>query len=129
MKVIKGILFAVIYTVGYVFLAMMVTGGGHGNFIAMLLIPLWIFNFVALILLTWLESKIIQIFFVIMMLLYYAIIFFMLNEAWDDKKAITHPHASGLLIPAIWFLLGQVIIWAVFFKKTRERNSLINAAL
>jgi len=73
MKIIYGILFAVVYTVVYAFLAILSTGGGHGNFILLLPLLTWAFNFVALVLLTRLESQMIRIFFVVMMLAYYII--------------------------------------------------------
>lgn len=117
MKIIYGVLFAIIYTVGYVFLGIMVTGGGHGNFIVFLPVLTWFFNFIALFLLGKLESQRVRIYFVVMMLVYYTINLFILYPAFSDKKMVTHPHASGLLIPASWFLAGQLIIWAIFFKE------------
>lgn len=118
MKIVYGVLFAVIYTVVYVFLAMLVTGGGHGNFIGMIPVNItWLLNFAALISLTQLKYKIIKILFVVMMFAYYAWLFFMLSEASTNKKMITHPYAGQLLIPAVWFITGQIVIWAMFIKK------------
>ncbi len=101
MKIIYSVLFAVIYTAGYVFLAALSTGGGHGNFIVLLPITTWLFNFVALFLLYRLENQIVRIFFVVMMLVYYALNFFILIPALSDIYMVTHPHAEGILIPAI----------------------------
>ena len=62
MKIIRNILFGVIYTVIYFFLAVMGTGGGHGNFYLLFPLPTWIFIFIALILLTRLENSLVRIF-------------------------------------------------------------------
>jgi hypothetical protein len=59
------------------------------------------------------------------MLVYYGWLFFILTAA-GDKKMITHPYAAQLFIPAGWFLLGQIIIWALFFKKIKEVDNPIN---
>ena len=102
MKTTYSILFAVIYTIVYVFLAMLATGGGHGNFIVMVPVNItWILNFAALILLTQLKYKIAKLLFIVIMLGYYVWLFFMLSKASTDKKMITHPHAGQLLIPAL----------------------------
>ncbi|MDQ4121131.1 MAG: hypothetical protein M3209_06770 [Acidobacteriota bacterium] len=124
MKLIKGILFCLIYTIGYVFLALASTGGGHGNFIVMVPVNItWAFNFAALILLTQLKYKITQFIFVILMLVYYGLLLFMLAEASTHEKMLTN--YAALLIPTLWFLSGQVIIWAVFFKKLKGINSIV----
>ena len=56
MRLLTSIILGIVYTVGYIYLALIVTGGGHGNFTALLLIPTWIFNFTALFLLTKLKN-------------------------------------------------------------------------
>jgi hypothetical protein len=122
MKIIYGVLFAVIYTTVYFFLAFFSTGGGHGNFIVLLPLTTWLFNFVALFLLARLDSRTIRIFFVVMMLVYYTFNLFILYPALSDIHMVTYPHAEGILIPAVWYLLGQLILWTVFFKEVLNQK-------
>lgn len=119
MNLTYSILFGVVYTVGYVFLALLATGGGHGNFISLMFIVTWVFNFAALFLLARLETSIVRIFFVVMMSLYYLINLLILFSASKDEKALTQPLA--LLNPAIWYISGQIFIWAVFFRQIRDK--------
>lgn len=121
MRIIYGILFAIIYTLSYVFVAMLSTGGGHGNFIVMLPVHItWLINFIALILLTQLKHKIMRIVFVVIMAAYYAALLYMLSNALNDpdipyKKLVTEP--SGVVFSTAWFIAGQLIIWALFLRK------------
>lgn len=119
MNLLYGVLFALIYTVGYVFLAMMVTGGGHGNFIVMAPVQIsWTFNFAALILLMQLSHKPARIAFVLLLFVYYVLLFYTFKNAPKDKKMITH--VPSLFIPAVWFAAGQAIMWAQFFRKIKK---------
>lgn len=117
MKIIFYVLFGIVYTVGYFFLAVMGTGGGHGNFILLLPLLPWLFNFVALFLLTRLETQLMRIYFALMMFVYYGLNLLILSSASEDPDMVTFHYPANFLIPAAWFILGQIIIWAIFFKK------------
>jgi hypothetical protein len=121
MRLLPSILFAVVYTTGYVFLSLLSTGGGHGNFISLLPIPTWIFNFAALFLLARLDRQIVRVFFVVMMLTYYFLNSLLLLEASDDKYYFTN--FTGLIVPALWHLAGQAIMWAVFVREVIKSKS------
>ena len=122
MKSFGYILFGLAYTLIYFFLALMSTGGGHGNFIVLLPSITWLFNFVALGLLTKLKSEMVRIYFVVMMFVYYGITLLILYPASKDIKMVTHPHAEGILVPAAWYLLGQLIIWALFYREIKNHK-------
>ena len=133
MKIFYGVLFAVFYTVSYVFIAMLSTGGGHGNFIVMVPVNItFAINFIALILLTRLKHKIMRIVFVVIMLAYYAALFYMLSNAGymlgdaeiPYKELVTEP--SGVITSAVWFFAGQLIIWALFIRKILELRTAEN---
>jgi hypothetical protein len=120
MKWIKGISFAVVYTFGFLFLAISATGGGHGNWILLFPIITWVFNFAALILLANLESERRAIFFVVTMLIYYVLTFSLLIAGAGDAE--TKTRLDALWLPAVWYFAGQCIIWVVFFQKRRKLN-------
>ncbi len=122
MKLVGYLLFGIVYTFIYVVLAGAATGGGHGNFIVLIPMIPWIFNFVALILLTKLKSEIVRICFVVLMLMYYGFNALILYPASQDIEMVTYPHAESIFIPAAWFLLGQVGIWVLFFREIRNRK-------
>ena len=124
MNLLNNIIFAIVYTVGYVFLALLSTGGGHGNFITLYLIPTWIFNFVALFLLARLKNRFTKILFVVLMATYYLLnITILINGFYDKEEKI---YTSSLVVPIIWFVAGQLVLWSVFLREianTQPNNS------
>jgi hypothetical protein len=122
MKLRYNILFGVVYTVGFVLLALFEINGGNFNSFGILLILIltWTFNFVALFLLTQLETASSRIFFVIMMVVYYHINFLLFTEAARDDGILNQ--LLILLKPMLWFVLGQIFIWAIFFKQIRNKT-------
>jgi hypothetical protein len=126
MKIVRNILFGVIYTVIYFFLALMSTGGGHGNFFLLAPLMSWILNFVALILLTRLESLLARIFFVVSMLLQYLITLLILLNVKDHIVEDWNRVAGreGIYVTVSFYLLGQIIIWLLFFKSIRNQQTL-----
>ena len=121
MRLLTSIIFGIVYTVGYIYLALIVTGGGHGNFTALLLIPTWIFNFIALFLLTKLKTQMMKVFFIVLMSVYYLVNFLILLGRYTDKE--TNTHFSSVAIPIIWYISGQLIIWAVFIRESVNAKS------
>jgi hypothetical protein len=126
MKVIYAALFGLIYTVVYFFLAVMSTGGGHGNFFLLTPATGWIFIFIALFLLTRLKSLFSHIFFVGIMLAHYLIILLFLLSLNDEitKDWSRVAGREGILITTGFYLLGQLIIWFFFFKSVRNHQVL-----
>ncbi len=126
MKIVSAILFGLIYTVIYFFLAVMSTGGGHGNFF--LLAPLWgwIFIFVVLFLLIRPSSLLTRILFIVSMLAHYAItlagVFSVRDEVVKDWNRVVG--REGIFITVGFYLLGQIIIWIIFLKTTRNSQTL-----
>lgn len=108
------ILFGLIYTVGYFFLALMSTGGGHGNFYILLPLIPWFLLFVPIFLFGKLNDLVSRIVFVLVMLTNYAVIMiFLLNYSFTEDKGWTQNHFPYPTV--IWYFAGQLIIWAEFF--------------
>lgn len=115
-----------IYTVIYFFLAVMSTGGGHGNFFLLAPATGWIFIFIALFLLTRLKSLLIRIFFAVLMLAHYGIILLILLGIKDDIMEDWNRAAGreGVFITVGFYLLGQLIIWFLFVKSIKNQQVL-----
>ncbi len=73
-----SIIFGFIYTAGYLFLAVLSTGGGHANFYILLPLTSWLFLFVALFQLGKLNDLVKRITFVLVMAIHYGIIVILL---------------------------------------------------
>ena len=126
MKLMYAALFGLIYTVVYFFLAVMSTGGGHGNFFLLTPITGWLFIFIALFLLTRLKSLFSHIFFVGIMLAHYLINLLLLLSFKDEiiKDWNRVAGRTGIIITIGFYLLGQLIIWFFFFRSVRNHQVL-----
>lgn len=126
MKVIGIILFGIIYSLIYFFLAVAATGGGHGNFYLFSPFATWLLIFIALFLLKRLESLVSRIFFIGLMLVHYVFTFLI---CLGMKEGITKDfnRASGMetfMFAGGVYLLGQLIIWVIFFNTIRNQKPL-----
>lgn len=126
MRLTYAVLFGLIYTVVYFFLAVMSTGGGHGNFFLLTPIVGWLFIFIALFLLIRLKSLFSSVFFVSTMLAHYVIILFLLLSIRDEilKDWSRVAGREGIFITVGFYLLGQLIIWLFFFRSIRNQQVL-----
>jgi len=126
MKGMYAALFGLIYTVVYFFLAIMSTGGGHGNFFLLTPVTGWIFIFIALFLLTRLKSLFSHIFFVGIMLAHYVINFLLFLSFKDEitKDWSRVAGREGILVTTGFYFLGQLIIWLFFFKSVKNHQIL-----
>jgi hypothetical protein len=125
MKIIRNILFGVVYFVIYLFLAVMGTGGGHGNFYLLSPLSTWIFILIALALLTGIKSSLARVFFVVLMTAHYVITFFICLNV-KEKIIKDWNRASGVetaLVVGGFYLLGQLIIWLLFFKSIKNQKA------
>ncbi len=120
-KIIHKILFGFIYTVGYFFLALLSTGGGHGNFYLLLPLIPWILLFVAIFLFGKLDDLFMQILFVTVMIVHYSlIIFFASDYQFAEDKGWTQHYFPYTAI--IWYIAGQIILWLMFFGELIQRK-------
>ncbi len=126
MKIIRNILFGVIYTVIYFFLTLAGTGGGHGNFYLLAPLHTWIFIFIALVLLTRLENFQARVFFVVLMIMHYVITLLIclgikerIIKDWNRPSGVE----TVLFVGGV-YLLGQLIIWVVFLNTIRNKKAL-----
>ena len=114
-KAIFKILFGLIYTLGYFFLAILSTGGGHGNFYLLLPLIPWLLLFVPIFLFGKLNDSVKQIVFVLVMITHYlvsAIFLFNYSFAEDRGWKIRFPYEVFA-----WYLAGQLVIWVNFFDE------------
>ena len=118
-------LFGIVYTFGYFFLALLSTGGGHGNFYLLSPALPWLLLFIAIFLLGKSDDSQVRIFFCGVMAVHYGLLIFLLsNYSFDEDKGWTR---HGLpYVPIIWYLAGQAIIWAMFFSEMRKGEGEIN---
>ncbi|MCY7347493.1 MAG: hypothetical protein LH614_14915 [Pyrinomonadaceae bacterium] len=114
--IIYKFLFGIIYTVGYFFLAVLSTGGGHGNFYLLSPALPWLLLFIAIFLLGKLNDLQMRIFFCGVMAVHYGLLIFLLsNYSFSEDRGWSR---YGLpYVPIIWYLAGQAIIWAIFFSE------------
>ena len=130
MRLKKIILFGLIYTLVYFFLAIQSAGGGHGTFIFFAPLFTWILLFPALFLLTRLNRGFInKVLFVVLMLIHYVHIIFFLSPLFSldiDKGTIKvwEQYPGAILITAAWYLIGQLMIWIFFYKAVRKQELL-----
>ena len=109
-------MFGFIYTVGYFFLAVLSTGGGHGNFYILLPLIPWLLMFVAIFLFGKLSELLNRIIFVLVMIMHYGIIALLLfSYDFADDKGWTKNHFPYPAV--IWYLAGQLIIWTELFNE------------
>lgn len=116
---IYKLLFGVVYTVGYFFLAILSTGGGHGNFYLLSPALPWLLLLIAIFLFGKLNDLQMRIFFCGVMAVHYGLLVFLLsNYSFAEDKGWSR---HGLpYVPILWYLAGQGIIWMVFFSETRN---------
>lgn len=126
MKLIYKVLFAVVYTIGYFFLALLSTGGGHGNFYLLSPALSWVFSLIAVLLLGRMNYLAWRIFFIGVMAIHYLLIcFVLLNYPFSEDKGWTR---YGLAyIPIVWYVVGQIFIWAKFISEIINGERKIDA--
>jgi hypothetical protein len=85
----------------------------------------WVFLFIALFLLHVSESKIVIF---IMMIAHYGLTLICLSNYWNDSYRGKSSFMLGwegqrglMIITFAWYLLGQIIIWVMFFKMQRNQ--------
>ena len=126
METLRNVLCGVIYTVIYFFLAVMSTGGGHGNFFLLIPITTCILVLVALFLLAKLDNFIARVFFVGLMLLHYAATLLLLFNIRDliAEDLSRGAGRAGIFVTTIFYLIGQLTIWIAFFKSVKNHKEL-----
>jgi hypothetical protein len=126
MKTFRNILFGVIYTVIYCFLAIISTGGGHGNFFLIMPFVTWLPIFIALCLLGFLEDPDARIYFVVLMLIHYGVTLFlflgMKQNIINDWNRVAG--RTFIFITSGFYLFGQLILWVGFFRSARNYQEL-----
>ena len=118
------VLFGLIYTVIYCFLAFWNVGPeGKGTTIFFAPILPWVFFLIALIILKKADDLMNRIFFVGVMIAHYGLTLLFLYAAssgtyrgktnfmwgWEQQPDL-------FVLTVIWYLLGQIIIWSAFLK-------------
>lgn len=114
---VSKLLFGIIYTVGYFFVALLSTGGGHGNFYVLLPLIPWLLLFVPIFLFGKLEDLQKRIIFILVLAIHYGLLIMILSEY--DYSADKGWVNNNFPFPAlIWYLAGQLLIWTEFFNET-----------
>jgi hypothetical protein len=120
-KTLLKILFGLVYTAGYFFLAILSLGGGHGN--SYLLLPgvAWPLIFAAIFLLGRLHDSPTRAFFLGVMVAHYGVLLLFLSEyRYEDDAAWTKFHYVPF-VPILWYLFGQAAIWLAFFSEIKGK--------
>ena len=118
-RILFSIIFGFIYTAGYLLLAVLSTGGGHGNFYILLPLIPWLLLFAALFQLGKLNDLVKRIAFVLIMAIHYGIIIMLLAgyDFADDKGWNKHYFPY---LPVVWYLGGQIIMWRMFAVEVKQ---------
>lgn len=130
------LLIFIIYTIVYFFLALLSTGGGHGNFI-FFLAPLvtWICPFAAICLSNKLNNKTIRLMFVLLLLVHYFVIgmniyVYLQDKYWQKDQTIWGNYLFGQIFLIALYFVGQVYIWSFLFRKNNlveeQENTFLN---
>jgi hypothetical protein len=127
------ILFGVIYSLVYAFLAIaLINPEGTGSGIFLIPLITWFFLLVVLYLFGRLESSRNRIFFIVFMLAHYITNFVLAQSVWNhsywdisykgkSRLTATWEHEPSIIFFLItWYLLGQLIIWIIFYKEVKN---------
>lgn len=118
-RILFSTIFGFIYTAGYLFLAVLSTGGGHANFYILLPIIPWLLLFGALFQLGKLNDLVKRISFVLLMTIHYGIIIILLaGYDFAGDKGWTKHYFPYLAV--VWYLVGQIIIWLMFAVEVKQ---------
>lgn len=135
MKTSYKILFGIVYTLVYAFLAIaMINPEGTGTGIFLVPLLTWGFLFVVLYLLGRLESLRARIFFTLLMAVHYSVNLLLASNFWDTPYnggssaykgkskllADWEREPSLILFLVAWYVLGQVFIWVMFSREVRR---------
>lgn len=120
MKILWGVVFAGIF----LFLAFRAAGYGHGSYIffsAAMPYGLGLLIYPMLFVLTeYFDSAVFKVIFFLTVIVHYVItIAFVLLWWHEDVPYLIKTWSvspTSILLPLIWYLLGQVFIWLLFFK-------------
>jgi hypothetical protein len=131
MKTRYKVLFTIIYTVVYLFLAIgSVNPEGTGTAIFFAPFITWLFLFVVLYLSSRLEDFRNRILFVLLMMAHYLVNIYFIFAVWDDSykgesrlARMWELQPKFILLTVTWYLLGQLIIWILFFKSIKNYPS------
>ncbi len=122
--------FAVVYTLGYFFLAIGSTGAGHGTYIFVGPLFTWILVLIATYLSTRANTLLKQIFFVVCLLVHYGHILIFLRPLLffdiDPGTAVAWNLKNGpqmMLFITGWYVVGQIVIWLMFFRARSMRSN------
>lgn len=119
--------FTLVYTLGYLILAVGSTGAGHGTYIFLAPVFTWVLVLIAIYLSTNSNTLLRRIFFVICLLVHYIHIIIFLwplllfdvdpgtTSAWKLKNG-----PQMMLFITGWYLAGQVVIWLMFFRSVKK---------
>jgi hypothetical protein len=135
MKTGYKILFGVIYTLVYAFLAIaMINPEGTGTGIFPVPLLTWGFLFIVLYLLGRLESLRARIFFSLLIAVHYLMNLLLVSNFWDTpynggssaykgkSKILADWEREPIIILFLvtWYVLGQVFIWVMFYREVKS---------
>ena len=125
MNLFRNIALTILHAIIYLVLAVLSTGGGHGNFFLLIFIPVCVLNFIAVILSALTESTLGRIYFFIFILVHGAIISLLLLDIVATEPDWNRPTArEGAVISLGVYLIGQIVIWLSIFRSLKENKSL-----
>jgi hypothetical protein len=132
MKLALKLIFGFLYSIGYVFLALL-NGGPEANGTLVFFAPLlpWPFFLICVGLIGELHALQIKIFFVASMALYYGIsitMLYLLLKGTDLRSSgiagAWERSSSVMLFTFAWWISGQFLIWIVFTLEILQKDDL-----
>lgn len=116
----KKVAFAFVYTFVYFVLAVLSTGGGHGNFYLLIFAIPWFLNFVALFFVGKLQNQLYRIMFLLVMFAQYLMLMILLmNYQFSEDRGWKYGPA---IFPLLWYLAGQMFLWVQFINGLMLKN-------
>ncbi len=121
------ILFSLFYTISYFFLAILSTGGGHGNLVVLAPFITWILILIAVGISGKTKNLVVRIFFILLMFLHYIQILIFISpifsqDFYQEKLTNRQLQPITILIVTLWYLIGQIVIWAMFYKGVKNKQ-------
>ena len=123
------IVFAFVYTAGFLLAALFTAGAGEGTFILVVGVFTWPLVLVSIFLISWADRLEVRSWFVILMFVHYAVSFLWgssveYSDQFYSSSKYIRQNPGFFAICVLWYIAGQVIIWLIFGKQVAnaERN-------
>lgn len=122
MYYLRFVIAGTFYSLVYIFLAATAAGFGHGTYIFFSIMGPYSLGVLVYPILGYLlpilPARRFRIYFLLIMTLHYVLVGYFFIARWQLEKAyvenVWRIHPENLLVPFVWFLLGEALLWGGF---------------